>query len=332
MRRKPTAPFEGGLIVKRLLLVFALGILGAALVAPSAGAAVGVQKWESLTCKENADLPTALGAPEIKKESELPQPTEQCKGSTPEKLFTQAAGHPNYGITDFRIDTYNPLFGIGGFPTTFLKDIVVDTPEGLSVNPNALPQCKPAELEASACPPASLVGVNYLTLAAQSPEGAAKRCTPEPAPAEGECSQARIALPVYNLEPFQGVPSMVGFNAGSGATYVVGSLSPLDQHVTFTIGDIHPPSPSSPPIIESRLVFFSAKETNVLNPAADGTYLTMPSNCAGGQVSKLTLDTQGPPYETEASSLETEYTTPTGATGCENVPFKPEIAVTADGG
>ena len=57
----------------------------------------------------------------------------------------------------------------------------------------------------------------------------------------------------------------------------------------------------------------------------------MPSNCAGGQVSKLNLDTQGPPYETEASSTEASYTTPTGATGCANVPFNPEITVTATG-
>ena len=58
----------------------------------------------------------------------------------------------------------------------------------------------------------------------------------------------------------------------------------------------------------------------------------MPSNCAGPQVSKLSLDTQGPPLEAEASSIkELPYETPTGATGCENVPFNPEIAVTAEG-
>ena len=44
--------------MKRLLLLLvAVGVLGAAFVAPTANAAVGIQKWESLTCKENADLP-----------------------------------------------------------------------------------------------------------------------------------------------------------------------------------------------------------------------------------------------------------------------------------
>ncbi|HKZ12711.1 MAG TPA: hypothetical protein VJL81_02585 [Solirubrobacterales bacterium] len=314
--------------MRRLMLVIAVGVLGAVFVASTANAAVGVQRWESLTCKENADLPATLGVPEPGIEKTLTPPATQCKGSTPEKLFTQAGGHPNYGITDFRIDTYPSLFGIGGFPTSFLKDIVVNTPEGLSVNPEALPQCEVAQLEKGACPPQSLVGVNYLTVAAETP--IANKCE-EKTPVKGECLQARVALPVYNLVPFNEVPSMVGFLTEGGPTFIVGSLSPVDQHVTFTISDIHPPSAKSPPIIESRLVFFSAKEGN-LNPFTDGTYLTMPSNCAGGQVTKLNLDTQGPPYETEASSTEASYTTPTGATGCANVPFNPEITVSADGG
>ena len=312
--------------MRRFLLVIAMGVLGAVFVASTADAAVGVSKWESLTCKENADLPTTLGMPETGTEEELPDPTAQCTGETLEKLFTQAAGHPNYGITDFRIDTYPNFFGLGGFPTSFLKDIVVDTPEGLSVNPEALPKCEVAQLETGTCPAQSLVGVNYLTLAGQSPAGEPPVCPPA-----GKCVQVRVALPVYNLVPFIGAPSMVGFNAGGGATFIVGSLSPVDQHVTFTISDIHPPSPTSPPIIGSRLVFFSAKDTNP-NPLADGTYLTMPSPCAGGQVSNLRLDTQGNvPPETEASSTEASYTTPTGATGCEKVPFDPEIEVSADG-
>src|SRR6185437_829384 len=120
--------------------------------------------------------------------------------------------------------------------------------------------------------------------------------------------------------------SMVGFPTEAGPTFIVGSFSPVDQHVTFTISNIHAPSLTSPPIIGSRLVFFGNKGLG----GKGGAYLTMPSNCAGGQVSKLTVESQGPPIETTAFS-EASYTTPTGATGCANVPFNPEIAVTADG-
>ncbi len=311
-------------MVRRFLLLAAVIGLGAAFVAPAAHAAFGIERWESITCKENVDKPAALGVPEPIFESSPPQ-TEQCKGTTESKLFTQAGGHPNFGITDFKLNTlHGPPFG--GFPEGFVKKIIVDTPEGLSVNPEAAPQCTVKQLEEKACPPQTIVGVNYLTVAAGSPA--------ESPPCKGapECPQARVALPVYNVVPFDGVPSMVGFNTQApDPTFIVGSLSPVDQHVTFTISNINPPSATSPPIIGSRLVFFSAKETN-LNPLADGTYLTMPSNCAGGQTSKLTVESQGPPFEAAAASkAEAEYTTPTGATGCANVPFKPEITVTPDG-
>jgi hypothetical protein len=315
--------------------MIAVGVLGA-MLASTANAAVGISKWESLTCKENTDLPaivnpeTDFGVPEVATEATLPPEVGQCKGSTPEKLFTQAGGHPNYGITDFKIDTYPKFFGVGGAPTALLSKIVVDTPEGLSVNPEALPQCTVDQLKTKACPPQSLVGINYLTVAAQGPEAPEGKCKSPPSPVAEECLQARVALPVYNLVPFEGVPSMVGFLTASGPTFIVGSLSPVDQHVTFTISDIKTPEEGGNAIIESRLVFFSAKETNVFNPAADGTYLTMPSNCAGGQVSVLHLTAH--PSQTEGeTSTEAEYTTPTGATGCANVPFNPEITVTADG-
>jgi hypothetical protein len=324
-----------------LLLVIAVGALGALFAASSANAAVGVQRWESLTCKSNEDKPVVkvtgegFGEPEPGIEQSLLPPAGQCKGESPGTLYTQAAGHPLFGITDFRIDTFPSAFGVGGFPTTFLKDIVVNTPEGLSVNPEALPQCEPSELEATGeCPPETLVGINYLTVAAQTPN-AENKCTSPPSPVANECLQARVALPVYNMVPFQGVPSMVAFPTEAGPTYIVGSLSPVDQHVTFTISDIHPPSEKSPPIIESRLVFFSAKAGNPFveaNPLNDGTYLTLPSNCAGPQRSTLTLDTQGPPLEKEASSIDAlPYETPSGASGCENVPFNPEISVTVEG-
>jgi hypothetical protein len=317
-------------------------VLGVVFFAPGADAAISTQKWESLTCKENVDLPATLGeaGKEVGFESAPPLlPTSaQCLSSTPEKHFIQAAGHPNFGITDFKLTTTPapPTTLFGGFPTAFIKEIVVDTPEGLSVNPEALPQCTVAQLEAVSCPPQSLVGINYLTVAGQSPEPnetepTKKECKPKfvGAPA-GECIQARVALPVYNLVPFDGAPSMVGFPTAAGPTFIVGSLSPVDQHVTFTISDVHPPSETSPPIIESRLVFFSAKATNP-NPFANGTYLTMPSNCAGGQTSVLHLESQGPPFEASQTETKASFTTPTGASGCNVVPFAPEITVSPTG-
>src|SRR6202012_4309527 len=112
--RKSPAFNGGGLKMKRLLLLLvAVGVLGAAFMASTANAAVGIQKWESLTCKSNEDLPEITEFEDFKKIAETPEvgyeplaePAGHCEGGNAESLFTQAGGHPNYGITDFKIDT-----------------------------------------------------------------------------------------------------------------------------------------------------------------------------------------------------------------------------------
>jgi hypothetical protein len=310
-------------MVRRFLIAGAVVALGAAFGVPAAQGAFGIANWEALTCKENSDTPD-VGDPPIVGLPPLAKDPGQCtKAENPEneaRWFTQAAGHPPFGITDFTLNTVPdvpPAEGKIGFPEGFVKEIVVDTPEGLSVNPEAAPQCTVKQLEETKCPDASQVGVNYLTVAAQSPE-----CLPKP---PGKCLNARVALPVYNLVPFNEAPSMVGFQTTfKHEVFIVGSLDPVDQHVIFTISDIDPPGAESPPIIGSRLVFNGV--------AGNGTYLTMPSNCAGGQTSILTVASQGPPFEPAVSTDQESFTTKVGASGCENVPFKPTITVEPQGG
>jgi hypothetical protein len=315
-------------MIRRLAILSAVMALGAAILAPASQGAIAITKWQALTCKENKDIPTTLGEPgtEVGYETaapKLPTPPEQCTSATNAKWFTQAAGHPKWGITNFKLATYPPppTTEVGGFPTAFIKEIVVDTPEGLSVNPEALPQCTTALLVLNACPENTQVGTNYLTVAAESP--VAGKCEHPIFKVKGECLQARVALPVYNLVPFDEVPSMVGFLTKAGPTFIIGSLDPVDQHVTFTI-DVHSPSPSSPPIIESRLVFNGV--------AGNGTFLTMPSNCAGGQTTLLHQLSQGPPFEATQTEANASFTTAVGASGCALVPFKPTINVAPSGG
>jgi hypothetical protein len=306
---------------RRLIVLAAVMGLGALFVAPNANAAFGIAKWESLTCSTNVDtlLPNGVAQFPI-----APQPG-QCTAASPD-LYTQAGGHPPFGVTDFTLNTFPNATGIGGFPEGFVKDIVVNTPEGLSVNPEAAPQCKISEITAGACPSNTIVGINYLTVAITAPVGSPPVCEFPPGTPQPGCPQARVAVPVYNMEPFDGVPSMVAFLTETGPTFIVGSLSPVDQHVTFTISDVHLPAagpPKSPPIIGSRLVFFGGK--NPINPSLNGTYLTMPSNCAGPQVSRLNVDSY------QGGSDEKSFATPTGATGCDKVPFEPTISVAPTG-
>jgi hypothetical protein len=301
---------------KRLMIAVAVAVSAVLFVAPAAQGAFGIADWQAVTCTENSDTPEVGEAP-IVGPPPLAKDPGQCTDGTPGQWFTQAAGHPNFGITDFTLNTFStPLFI--GFPEGFVKEIVVDTPEGLSVNPEAAPQCTVEQLEETECPPASQVGVNYLTVAAQTP--------PCNAPVPNTCLNARAALPVYNIVPFDGAPSMVGFQTTFlHEVFIVGSLDPVDQHVIFTISDIDPPSPESPPIVGSRLVFNGQ--------AGNGTYLTMPSNCAGGQIADLFVESQGPPFEAGGPFTdEEEFETEVGASGCELVPFDPTIDTVPQGG
>ena len=97
-----------------------------AVSAPAAQAAFGVSKFEALDCKENA--------PEGK--------PGECSAATPGQFFTQAAGHPNWGITDF---TFNEL----GTAGNGVKSIRTDLPVGFSTNPQALPQCNLVDFNAN---------------------------------------------------------------------------------------------------------------------------------------------------------------------------------------
>ncbi|HXS47896.1 MAG TPA: hypothetical protein VN756_10590 [Solirubrobacterales bacterium] len=302
------------------LLALTAAFFVLALGASSAQAAFGIANWEALTCKENVDTPLVPGlGGALTGDFPLPKDSGQCTDATPERLYTQAAGHPPFGITDFTLNTL-PNPGAEGFPDKFVKEIVVDTPEGLGVNPEATPvKCTVAQLSAvpaPTCPPASLVGFNYLTVAAQAPP-----CV-EPGPVP--CENLRVKLPVYNLVSFDGVPSMVGFptSAPGEPTIIVGDLDPKDQHVRFTISNIHAPdgTPSHPPIIGSRLVF-----NGNFTPGFSENYLTMPSNCAGGQTSLLHVKSQ------EGAEAAASYTTKVGASGCDSVPFKMGLGATSSG-
>jgi hypothetical protein len=93
----------------------------------------------------------------------LPRPIPaQPKGSS--DLYTQAAGPPNFGITAFELNT-----GAFEVPEGNVKDIRVELPEGLGVNPEATEQCTVAELPnaASECPGA-LIGTDYIRASVES--------------------------------------------------------------------------------------------------------------------------------------------------------------------
>jgi hypothetical protein len=299
-----------------------LTLLGAFVVlafgASSANAEFGIEKWEALTCNANSDTPTESGLEKaVTGDPPLPKDANQCTALTPEKWYRQAAGHPNFGITDFTLNTLAAP-GAVGFPDGFVKDIQVDLPEGLGVNPEAAPACTTEQAETgnfAACiganGPGVIVGTNYFTVALEAP-GAG--CLPN------GCEQARVNVPVFNVEPFDGAPSMVAFPTTTGVTFIVGDLNPVDQAVIFRISDVEEP-PAGPPVVGSRLVFNGR--------AGNGTYLTMPSQCTEeeGQTTTLHVESHDEPPKSDTQDFETDV----GTTGCQLVPFDPDVVATASG-
>lgn len=260
------------------------GALGAAVALACVGLAptgaqadFGVAKFDAGTCTTNTE------------------PAPECtRDSDPSFWYAQAGGHPQWGITDFIFNTTGPL----GTPDGNVKDVHVDLPVGLSVNPEATPKCETAQLQANACPADSQVGTNYIVALT----GGVK---------------VQIPTTVYNMVQPQGMPARFGMSVPlvGGQIYLDGGVAwDSDYHESFTISDIT----DQVPLVQTRLVFNGR--------AGDGTFITMPSGCTGPATTGLQVDSHQNPGHYLSYTTET----PIGASGCDRLPFQPTASVTPD--
>ncbi len=259
--------------------VVGLVVALAAIWAPSAGA-FDVTKWEAGTCKAGV--------------------TECTYGSPADRFFTQAAGHPEEGLTDFSFKTN--AFAV---PEGNVKNVRVDLPEGLNVDPQAVSQCPKETFEANPnqCEAmGSKVGVSEVS--------AIKLIGLLP---------IKLTPAVYDLVPEEGHPALFGFHVEvplllDANVYLVADVEwNGDYHEGFTISNV----PNAVPLTENRLVF---------NGQAGGTFLTLPSPCNGATTSTLKVES----YEGQTvGPLPT--TPPASVGGCQAVPFSPTVAASANG-
>ena len=275
-----------------LLLCSTLG----ALLPATAGAFV-VSKWEAATCGEST-----------------------CKDSPPTGLYLQAAGHPNFGITDFGFEFTEAL--LVKTPVGKVKDVRVDLPPGLSVNPEATVQCTEAQLNESKCPPESKVGVDQAIGTAEFTLGVRATKTEE--------------FPVFNMVRKAGEPARFGVEiniplVANVRSYLEGGIS--WHHETETpessgvpTGDFHEffkieNFPESPELVESRLIFWGVpqNESHVGKPTA---FLTVPSTCSSRPVTYLHVDS----YEAPGSFLKYASESPQ-TTGCGSLAFNPTVSI-----
>jgi hypothetical protein len=279
-------------------IVWAPGVASADtgdIIAPNGSPPSAADGWQAGTCI--SDLP-------------------ECTPNTTSQFYTQAAGHPNVGLTQFTVKNKPfeliPGIPIGPDPVGVLKDIRVDLPVGLSVNPQATERCLLAAFEAETCPVGAAVGNSIVTTAA-----------------------AGLTLPVtavvYNLEPNQGEPALFGFRVlGSigGPVFLKADIAwESDYHEGFTIA-----VPTSPigRILKNRLVFNGR--------AGNGTFLTNPSTCLDpAQPANKTVystflradsvEAPNPTFPSGSTPFESGLPPGVAPAGCGTVPFAPSVAV-----
>ena len=302
---------------RALVSVAALAALTLALAAPSAGA---VEIIEDQHQPESAADGWQAGTCQV----------EPCSPESPASgfFFTQAAGHPPFGFTQIITKHGPPLES----PVGEIKTILVDLPVGLSVNPQATPQCKLAPGESpqtcTTSAPLSQVGYSAITASAKKILGAIELGTPIPLP----------PVPVFNIEPRNGEPARFGFSlAGSDVFLEAGVAWDSDYHEFFTI---HAPKLEVPvlggsveaALLKNRLVFEGLKGLGT----GGGSFLTTPSTCfdPAAKGFEHTYSTflhadsyQEPVPQFPVGSEVNESPLPKGIkpTGCESVPFKPTV-------
>jgi hypothetical protein len=283
-----------------LLAVLASAGLYAGAFAPAAQAGFGVTEsnFEAGTCN-------------------VPSCTYKSVEADPGEAFTQAAGHPPWGITGLELNHTGT--GSGRAPEGELKRLRVDVPPGLAADPQALPECSMAQFEANSCPADTKVGMTEL---------------------EAHVLLTVINIPgtVYNLQKRPGLPLLFGINTGVEPLVNVHIF--LEGHVSYAHEDVlrarGVPSGDYHEYFEIDNIPREGEMLGVKVPigvlkskllfegrAGQGNFLTLPSVCSG-TTSYLEVES----YNGEVSSTATHP--PVVVEGCEKVPFKPTVTVTPE--
>ncbi|HEU4735530.1 MAG TPA: hypothetical protein VFS48_00695 [Solirubrobacterales bacterium] len=191
----------------------------------------------------------------------------ECTVDTPDQFFTQAAGHPPVGFTQIIVKH------TGAFkePVGHIKTVLVDLPQGMSVNPEATPKCElttEGKFPVGGCPSNTQVGYSNVEASTGIPP-----VTLPPVEVPG--------IAVYNLKPREGEPARFGFTLplGLGEVFLnAGVKWDGDYHEYFTIHVPEVPG-LDVRILRNRLVFDGTIGNGPLPGEEGGAFLTTPSTC-----------------------------------------------------
>ena len=233
---------------------------------------------------------------------------------------TQAGAHAHLTV-DFR---FTRRAGEPDQPSGQMKDVRIELPPGFLGNPEATPKCSHRDFKVSACSPLSMVGVEALSYFV-SPGF-------EP---------FTVELPVYNLEPPDGVVAQVGFQfltvsvivtmtvRDDGGYNLVSDLSDLSQgfmieRSRMTLwgvpADLQGPGPRT---------FTTGQQWGAPSGAPRRAFLTTPAQCDGPvPVSRLRVSSWQHPDEWATA----EYHASSAPTGCGELRFAPTLDLRPDSG
>jgi hypothetical protein len=313
-----------------LLALIACAILATS--AASAQAAVGVESWFAANCKVNT-CAKAKGETEAE---------ELAKAKV--EGFTQAGGHPNFGISDFTVSTVK---GEGKVPEGAVTHIRTDVAPGVSTNPETVAKCSFKEFGEKeelpetgfygkpACSAESEIGENKVVVYAGSdvpisgkvynlvqPTGLASDfgvALELPIPLTKAALEKGFAEKGHPLgEPTEKIleekqywaHTLIEGNVEWGAE--AAGTGKADYHDYYEIKV----SPKLP-LVSSRLIF---KGT-----VGERGFLTNPTSCTGtGPQTTTTLKLT---FEGVAQPAEAKYKTPIGTENCGLVPFNPGFSI-----
>ena len=323
------------------LLALLMGVLITGLLATAAQAAPEIANFFAANCKVNT-CEKKLGETEAE---------ELAKAKV--EGFTQAGGHPNFGITDFTVNTFEITTEAGKvkIPVGTVEHVRTDVAPGVSTNPETVPKCSQAKGEfgtnyfgsglftKATCAASTELGVNKVVVVAANAKG-----EPIDLPLEGKvfnleqeeglASEFGVALPLpipltKALLEEGGLPEELAGEQLYAHTIIKGNVEwgieaagtgQADYHDFFEIE-----VSTLLKLISSRLVF---------NGRADNKpFLTNPTSCTG--VGPQTTTTLSVTFKGEGTVKE-GYETKLGNEGCkgeagfEVLPFAPAFSLTQE--
>jgi hypothetical protein len=328
----------------RSLLLGTVACAVVAISAPAAQGAFGVESFVAANCTEKHETcgEEAIPLPPPFPPFVYSLPKEPSLTEAREGGYTQAAGHPPWGITAFKINTVGAIPNAA--PTGVVTHVRTDVGPGVSTNPEAVAKCKMEEFgEKEAIPGTGFYGPSACSAESEIGENKVIVYTgSKPFPEGGDLP---LQGKVYNLVAPTGRSSDFGVALVLpipltahiiSQTPLKGTPAETAQYYAHTLieggiewaGDYHDyyeinVSPAIP-LIASRLIL---KGNIVLAGKENGGFITNPSNCAGpGPLTTNTVTLQS-----NAGPAARTYTTPIGTEGCLGggsftaPPFEPEF-------